>query len=141
MSEGSGGMSRGTALRIEFGIIGLGILALFLIFQPFSLPLFAVGCVLVVLAALANNLLPFAEPGKPLRKVIFAAVVVALVFCTAVLVAIIAAHLYGVFFLTAPATPSLVAPRPPFWTHPMVWTLAALAVVFAFLVRHVARKK
>lgn len=134
------GMSRELALRIEFTIIGIGILALLMIFQPFSLSVFAIGCVLVVVAALANNLLPLAEPGKPLRGVIFAALVVALIFCSAVLLAIVSAWLYGQVFLTAPATPSLVAPRPPFWMHPMVWTLAGLAVLLALAIRFVTRK-
>ena len=51
-------MTRDGALRLEYFIIGLGIFALVLIFQPFSLTLFAMGSVLVVLAGLINNLLP-----------------------------------------------------------------------------------
>jgi hypothetical protein len=69
MSErdsGAEGMSVKTATYVEYGIIGLGILALVLIFQPFSLALFSVGCALVVLATL---------------------------------LAILSAHLYGVFFV------------------------------------------
>ena len=58
------GMTRQQALRLEFFIIGLGIFALILIFQPFSLTLFAVGSVLVVIAGLINNLLPMAQPGE-----------------------------------------------------------------------------
>ena len=53
------------ALRLEYFIIGLGIFALLLIFQPFSLKLFAIGSGLVVLAGLINNLLPLAQPGVP----------------------------------------------------------------------------
>lgn len=135
------GMSPGLAFRIEAAIIGLGILALAMIFQPFSLAVFGVGCGLVVLAALANNLLPFAQPGRPLRGVIFAALIVALVFCTALVVSIAAAHLYGLVFLNPPpATTSLVPPAPPFWMQPLVWTLAALALVFALLVRRMTRR-
>ena len=51
------GMTAGGALRLEFFIIGLGLFALVLIFQPFSLTLFAIGSGLVVLAGLVNNLL------------------------------------------------------------------------------------
>lgn len=129
------GMSAALALRIEYAVIGLGILALIMIFQPFGLVIFSVGCGLVVLAALANNLLPLAQPGEPLRMVVFAAVVVALIFCTALLVAIIAAYLYGLAFLNPPpAGTSLVPPRPPFWEHPLVWTLAVADVVLWILV-------
>ncbi len=133
------GMSPRLALRIELGVIGLGVLALIMIFQPFALWIFSIGCGLVVLAALLNNVLPMAQPGKPLRGVIFTALVVALVFCAALLVSIAAAALYGAAFLNPPSTPSLAPPSPPFWTHPLVWTLLGLTVVFAALVRRVAR--
>lgn len=135
------GMSAALALRIEYAVIGLGIVALLMIFQPFSLAIFSVGCGLVVLAALANNLLPLAQPGEPLRMVVFAAVVVALIFCTALLVAIIAAYLYGLAFLNPPpAGTSLVPPRPPFWEHPLVWTLAVADVVLWLLVFRMAKR-
>lgn len=134
------GMSRGLALRIEFGIIGLGILALAMIFQPFSLAIFSIGCGLVVLAALANNLLPMAEPGKPLRAVIFAGLIVALTFCSVLLVAITAAHVYGLVFLNAPdVSTSPVPPGAPFWTYPLIWGLAAAAGLFALLIRAMTR--
>jgi hypothetical protein len=120
-------MSARAALRLEFGVIGLGIVALAMIFQPFSLPVFSAGAGLVVLAALANNLLPFAEPGAPARKVVFAALIVALIFCSALLAAIAAAHLYGLAFLTPPpAGTTLRPPAPPFWEHPLTWWLAAI---------------
>ena len=61
------GMSAQTATRVEFALIGLSIVALFLIFQPFSLALFSVGCGVVVVSGLANNLLPLCEPGVPIR--------------------------------------------------------------------------
>ncbi len=90
------------ALRLEYFIIGLGIFALVLIFQPFSLTLFAIGSGLVVLAGLVNNLLPLAQPGVPVRSVVTVALVVAMIFCIVLLVSITAAHLYGVFFLKPP---------------------------------------
>lgn len=141
-SRNDPGMSTGTALRIEFGIIGLGVLALIMIFQPFSLTVFSIGCGLVVLAALANNLLPMAQPGKPLRGVILAALIVALTFSVVVLLSIAAAHLYGVAFLNPPAQAASPVPLgPPFWMTPFVWGLAAAAVVFALLLRAVVRRK
>ncbi len=65
--ESQTGMSPRGALRLELFIIGLGLFALVLIFQPFSLTLFAIGSGLVVLAGLVNNLLPLAQPGVPDR--------------------------------------------------------------------------
>jgi hypothetical protein len=96
------GMSVGSATRLEFFIIGLGVLALLLIFQPFSLALFGVGCGLVVLAALSNNLLPLCEPGVPARTVITAALIVAAIFVVVVGLSLVSAYLYGRLFVGAP---------------------------------------
>ena len=49
------GMSARTAATIEFIIIGLCIVALALIFQPFSLLLFSIGCGLVRLYTSADQ--------------------------------------------------------------------------------------
>lgn len=126
------------ALWLEFGVIGLGIIALVMIFQPLSLPVFSVGCGLVVVAALANNLIPMAEPGTQTRSVVTAAFVIALIFTSALLVAIVAAYFYGVIFLDPPDTStSLRPPRPPFWEHPFIWGLVTveLALIGAVTVR------
>ena len=116
-----------TALRLEYATIGLGILALALIFQPFSLFLFGVGCALVVLAGFANNLLPLCQPGVPLRSVATAGLTVAMIFCVALLISIAAAHLYGVLFVNA------IAPNTsdPFYRQPFVWGIAVVAVLLA----------
>lgn len=134
------GMSARSALRLEFFIIGLGLFALVLIFQPFSLTLFAIGSGLVVLAGLANNLLPMAQPGVPPRAVVKVALVVAMIFCIVLLIAITAAHLYGVFFLKPP-DPNTITGRaalaaPPFYLQPFVWSLAAVAVGLAAVITY-----
>ena len=134
------GMSARSALRLEFFIIGLGLFALVLIFQPLSLTLFAIGSGLVVLAGLANNLLPLAQPGVPLRSVVKVALVVAMIFCIALLVAISAAHLYGVFFLKPP-DPNTVTGRAalaalPFYMHPFVWSLGVVAAGLAAIITY-----
>lgn len=125
------------ALRLEFAIIGLGVFALVLIFQPFSITLFAIGSALVVVAGLINNLLPMAQPGVQVRTVVWAGMIVAMVFCIVLLIAIAAAHLYGVAFL-APPNPDTAAGKvqlatPPFWRQPLVWGIAATAAVFAVM--------
>ena len=83
-------MSSRAARQVEYAIIGLGVLALWLIFQPFSLALFGVGCALVVVAGLINNLLPLCQPGVP-RTLVRAAIIVRLIFCVVLLVSISAA--------------------------------------------------
>jgi hypothetical protein len=130
------GISPATGQRLEWGLIGLGILALALIFQPFSLALFGVGCALVVFAGLANNLLPLCQPGTTPRSLIVAGVIVALAFFVVMLISIIAAYLYGVFFVIA-VTPDT---SEPFYRQPFVWGVAALAVAFAALLTSLLRR-
>jgi hypothetical protein len=145
MSEPARGMSAKAALRLEMFIIGLGILALVLIFQPFSITVFAVGSGLVVLAGLVNNLLPLAQPGVPVRSVFVVALVVAMIFCIVLLVAISAAHLYGVFFLKPP-DPNTVTGRAalaalPFYQQPFVWALAIVAIGLAGVITYMNRAR
>jgi hypothetical protein len=140
----SSGLTPAGAFRLEAFIIGLGILALIMIFQPFSLTVFAIGCGLVVLAGLVNNLLPMAQPGVQVRSVIKVALVVAMIFCIVLLVAIAAAHLYGVFFLKPPiegsAAAKAMAATPPFYLQPLVWTLAVIAAVLAGLITLLSKR-
>ena len=138
--DAKAGMSARSALRLEFFIIGLGLFALVLIFQPFSLTLFAIGSGLVVLAGLVNNLLPLAQPGVPVRSVVIVALVVAMIFCIVLLVSIAAAHLYGVFFLKPP-DPNTVSGRAalaalPFYMQPFVWSLALVAAGLAGIITY-----
>jgi hypothetical protein len=130
-------MTPAAARKLEYAIIGLGVLALLMIFQPFDITLFAVGCLIVVLAALANNLLPLAQPGVPVRAVVKAAMIIAMIFCIVLLVAIFAAYLYGLFFLRPP-DPSTMTGRiqlnaTPWYMHSFTWTVAAVAGVLACL--------
>jgi hypothetical protein len=120
-------MSAGGARRLEYSIIGLGVFALALIFQPFSLALFGFGCVLVVLAGLINNLLPMCQPGVPVRALVRAGLIVALIFCVVMLLSILAAHLYGVFFVIVLAPDA----SEPFYRMPFVWGVAAAAAIAA----------
>ncbi|MGO4123205.1 hypothetical protein AB4Z01_02345 [Inquilinus sp. YAF38] len=133
--QGHGGLSSASARRLEYAIIGIGVVALLLIFQPFNIVLFTAGGVIVIVAALANNLLPMAQPGVPKRSVVKAAMIVAMIFCLTLLVAIAAAHLYGQFFLKPP-DPSTVTGKAqlnatPWYMHGFTWTVAAIAGVLA----------
>ena len=132
------GMTTAGALRLEFSVIGLGIFALILIFQPFSLTLFAVGSGLVVVAGLMNNLLPLAKPGVPVRSVVTVAMVVVMIFCIVILIAITAAHFYGVFFLKPPDPNTTMGKiqlnTPPFYLQPFFWSVAGVAAVLAAVI-------
>src|SRR5690242_13458062 len=139
------GMTREGALRLEYFIIGLGIFALILIFQPFSLTLFAVGGVLVVIAGLINNLLPMAQPGVRVKSVITVGMVVAMIFCIVLLISIAAAHLYGVFFLKPPDPNTqqgkIQLMALPFWKQPLVWGIAVAALALAGLITAMNKSK
>ena len=139
------GMTREGALRLEYFIIGLGLFALILIFQPFSLTLFAVGGMLVVAAGLLNNLLPMAQPGVKVRSVITVGMVVVMIFCIVLLIAIASAHLYGALFLNPPnpdtAAGKVQLATPPFWRQPLVWGIAVVAAVLAGLITMMSKSK
>jgi len=93
------GMSAKTATHVEYGVIGIGVLALFCIFQPFSLTLFGAGCVLVIFAGLINNLLPLCEPGVPVAALIKGGFVIAVIFVVVLAIALASAYLYGILFV------------------------------------------
>jgi len=133
----TGGLSPAAASRLEWSIIGLGVVALAFIFQPFSLALYGLGCALVVLAGLANNLLPLCQPRTTLRSIVIAAVIVALAFFAVMLVSIAAAYLYGVFFVKALAPDT----NAPFYLQPFVWGAAAIAIALAALLAALIRSK
>ena len=138
MTNDKGGMTAAGALRLEYFIIGLGIFALILIFQPFSVSLFAIGGIIVVIAGLMNNLLPLAQQGVKVRSVVTVGMVVLMIFCIVLLIAITAAHLYGVFFLKPPDPNTTMGKiqlkTPPFYQQSLVWGIAVAAVVLAGLI-------
>jgi hypothetical protein len=143
--QGNGGLTPAAARTLEYSIIGLGVLALLMIFQPFSISLFTVGCALIVLAGLVNNLLPLAQPRVPKRSLVTAAMVIAMIFCIVLLVAILVAYLYGAFFLKPP-DPNTVLGKvqlntTPWYMHIFTWTIAAIAAVLAGLIRLRSRRK
>jgi cytochrome c biogenesis factor len=140
-----GGMSAATAQKLEYAIIGIGVLALLMIFQPFSIALFTVGSVLVVLAGLINNLLPLAQPGVPKRAVVKAAMIIAMIFCITLLVAIFAADLYGVFVLKPPDPNTVMGKAQlaakPWYMHSFTWSVAVVTCVLAVLIALQGRRR
>jgi hypothetical protein len=133
--QGNGVLSHVAARRLEYAIIGLGVAALLLIFQPFDISLFTAGGVMVVVAALANNLLPLAQPGVPRRSVVKAAMIVAMTFCIVLLVSILVAYLYGRFFLNPPDPNTLTGRAQlnakPWYMHGFTWTVTIIACALA----------
>ena len=91
------GMSPTTAHGIEYAIIGLCVLALALIFQPFSLTLYGIGAGLVVLGGLAFNLIPHCRPGVPLRSPLTVGLIVLVLLVVVFLLAIGSTYLYALY--------------------------------------------
>lgn len=89
-----GGMTLGQARFIEYAIITLAVVAVLMIFQPFSLTLFSIGCIGVVVAGLAFNLIPFCRPGVPMRALLRVVVIVLVILGIAALLGIATANLY-----------------------------------------------
>jgi len=96
-TDTSNGMSPRQAAAIRNAILGLCVLSLALIFQPFSLTLFGVGAVLVVVGGLAFNLVPLCQTGRPLKSVVKAGIVVLTILVVVVGLAIGSAELYAIF--------------------------------------------
>ena len=127
-----------SALQMEYAIIALGLVALIMIFQPFSITLFTIGSMIVVLAGLVNNLLPLAQSGVKVRSIVTITMVVAMIFCIVLLVSIVAAYLYGAFFLKPP-DPNTTGGKAmlaasPFYLHPFVWWVSGVAAALAGLI-------
>ena len=91
-------MTARQAKTVEYSIIGLCVLSIIAIFQPFSITLFSIGCVTVVIGGLAFNLIPFCRPGVPARQLYTVVGIVATILVIAALLGIGTANLY-VFYL------------------------------------------
>lgn len=87
-------MSANQAKMVEYGIIGLCVIALLFIFQPFALPLFSIGAGLVVLGGLAFNLIPFCREGVPAGKLVKVGLIVLAVLTVAIALGIGTGYLY-----------------------------------------------
>ncbi len=87
-------MTATQAKWVERCIIGLCVLSILFIFQPFSIHLFSIGCVTVVIGALAFNLVPLCREGVPARALMKAVIIVLVVLGAAALLGIGTAFLY-----------------------------------------------
>ncbi len=94
-------MSPRTAKTIEYGIVGASLLALAMIFQPFSQDLFTLGAAAIVIVGLAFNLVPLADPSKTMRGFGIGIIVVVVVFAIVTLLALASAELYASYITPA----------------------------------------
>lgn len=91
------GMSARQARTIEYCLVGISIVALALIFQPFSLTLYSLGAGLIVFAGLAFNLVPLCVAGRPVSSLVKGAVIIAVIFVVVAALALGSAMLYSIY--------------------------------------------
>lgn len=81
-------LSSKSAAQARTAVLGLSIGSLLLVFQPFSLTLFSIGCVTIILSGLIFNVMPFLRAGTPYSKIwrvlgiIFGVLVIVFVIAT-----------------------------------------------------------
>jgi hypothetical protein len=95
------GMTARQARTVEFSIVGASLLALVLIFQPFSLELFTLGAAAIVIVGLAFNLVPLAQPGRTWRSLGIAVIVIVVAFAIVTLLSLGMAEVYGYYVTPA----------------------------------------
>ena len=87
-------MTAAQAKLLERCIIGLCVISIIFIFQPFSLQLFSIGCVTVVIGALAFNLVPLCREGVPFSAIRKATIIVLVILGVAAALGVGSAFLY-----------------------------------------------
>ena len=91
------GISARTARTMEYTIVGASILALAMIFQPLSLELFTLGAAAIVIVGLAFNIVPLCQPGKSVRSLVIAGIVIVVIFVIVTVLALASAELYAYY--------------------------------------------
>ena len=87
-------MTAAQAKWLERIIIGVCVLSIVAIFQPFSIGLFSIGCVTVVVGALAFNLVPLAQEGVEWRFIVKVTVIILFILGVAASLGVGTAFLY-----------------------------------------------
>tara|TARA_B110000438_G_C15590314_1_gene553551 strand:- start:512 stop:820 length:309 start_codon:yes stop_codon:yes gene_type:complete len=91
------GLSKKQAKNLERAIVLFSVLALFCLFQPFSMFLYAIACGAVVVAGLMFNLVPLCVEGVKVSQLIKIAVIIFLILIVVAIIAIGSGHLYAIY--------------------------------------------
>ena len=91
------GLSNGQARTLEYGIVGASLVALVLIFQPFSQELFSIGAAAIVIVGLVFNLVPFCTPGRTVGSLLKISLIIVIAFAVVTLLALGSAKLYAYY--------------------------------------------
>ena len=82
---------------VERTIVGFSILSLVFLFQPFSMTLYSIGCVAVVIGGLAFNLVPLCVESVKSSQLIKIALIIFIILIIVAIVAIGSGHLYSYY--------------------------------------------
>ena len=97
MNNTSGALTKKQAKIVERIIVGFSIFSLVFLFQPFSMTLYSIGCVAVVVGGLSFNLVPLCVEGVKPSQLIKVAIIIFVILIIIALIAIGSAHLYGIY--------------------------------------------
>lgn len=78
-------------------VLGLCIVSVLCIFQPFSLTLFSFGCIGGVIGGLVFNIMPFLRTGASLRKILSGLATVGTILLVLVMIASLTAFAYVIY--------------------------------------------
>ena len=95
MSKQSEGLSKKQAKVVERAIVGFSILSLVFLFQPFSMSLYSIGCIAVVVGGLSFNLVPLCVEGVKTSQLIKIAIIIFIILIIVAILAVGAAELYS----------------------------------------------
>ena len=70
MIKSKEGLTKKQAKVVERTIVGFSILSLVFLFQPFSMTLYSIGCIAVVVGGLSFNLVPLCVEGVKISQLI-----------------------------------------------------------------------
>ena len=97
MNKPTEGLTKKQAKIVERTIVGFSILSLIFLFQPFSMTLYSIGCIAVVVGGLSFNLVPLCVEGVKVAQLIKIALIIFIILIVVAIIAIGSGHLYGIY--------------------------------------------
>ena len=97
MQEKNSGLTKKQAKIVEITIVTFCVISLIAIFQPFSILLYTIACVCVVIGGLMFNLVPLCRKGVKPGQLVKIAIIIFTILVIAILLSIASAHLYGIY--------------------------------------------
>ena len=97
MNTGREGLTKKQAKVVERIIVGFSILSLVFLFQPFSMTLYSIGWIAVVIGGLSFNLVPLCVEGVKTSQLIKIGLIIFFILIVVAIIAIGSGHLYGIY--------------------------------------------